>query len=72
MCGSATACLSLRQMIVVDARELSCARALQKAHHQRNSGLQLLSKELDSGDKRHETSTRQHGWFCFGEENNSS
>ena len=37
-----------------------------------NSGLQLLSKELDSVDQRHETSTRQHGWFCFGEENNSS
>jgi len=30
----------------------SCAtaRALQKARHQGNSGLQLLSKELDSGD----------------------
>ena len=26
------------------------ARALQKAHHQGNSDLQLLSKELDSGD----------------------
>jgi len=39
---------------------------------QGNSGLQLPSKELDSGDYRHETSTRQHGWFCFGEENDSS
>jgi len=31
------------------------------AQTQENSGLQLLSKELDLGDKRHETSTRQHG-----------
>ena len=49
------------------------ARALQKAHHQGKFGLQLRSKELDSGGRAPCKQDHAHGLgIYFGKENNSS